>query len=202
MQKEIGLIGLGKMGGSLALNLRDKGWKVVAFNRTSTVTEEYVKQGIDGIFDVKEFVIKLKKPRVVWLMLTAGDPTQNAIFGENGLVKILEEGDTIIEGGNSQYKKDNENANKLNKKGINYIDVGVSGGPGGARNGACLMIGGKKKTFKYLEPLFKDLAIKDGYKFFDGYGAGHFVKMVHNGIEYGMMQAIAEGFNVSKKIRL
>src|SRR5260221_4976967 len=198
MKKKIGLIGLGKMGGNLALNLKDKGWDVVVNNRTMAKTNDFVSQGFTGSFSHKELVEKLEAPRIIWLMLTAGDPTQNTIFGEDGLVNYLEEGDIIVEGGNSLFKNDFENASKLKEKGIKYIDAGVSGGPNGARNGACCMVGGVKETFVYLEELFKDISIKEGYKFFEGYGAGHYVKMVHNGIEYGMMQAIAEGFNLMK----
>ncbi len=199
MNKEICIIGLGKMGGGLALNMKDHGWRVLGYNRTSSVTDEYSKQGIEGIYDLKETVSKLKKPRIVWIMLTAGKPVEDTLFGDNGLINILEEGDIVVEGGNSFYKDDAKNAEKLKEKGIKYIDVGVSGGPAGARNGACCMIGGNKEIFEYLEELFKDISKPDAYKFFPGSGAGHFVKMVHNGIEYGMMQAIAEGFNVLKK---
>ena len=199
MKKEICIIGLGKMGGGLALNMKDHGWRVVGYNRTPTVTEEYVKEGIEGIYDLKELVTKLEKPRIVWLMLTAGKPVEETLFGESGLINILEEGDIVIEGGNSFFKDDAKNAERLNEKGIKYIDVGVSGGPGGARNGACCMIGGDKEIFEYLEELFKDISKPNASKFFPGSGAGHFVKMVHNGIEYGMMQAIGEGFNVLKK---
>ncbi len=196
---QIGLIGLGKMGGGLALNLHDHGYEVFAFNRTTAKTDEYAQQGITASYSVEELVSKLAAPRVVWVMLTAGEPTQEIIFGEKGLINYLEAGDTIIEGGNSLYKQDVENAAKLQQKAIKYIDVGVSGGPDGARNGACIMVGGELESFKQCEQIFKDLSVENGYKFFPGHGAGHFVKMVHNGIEYGMMQAIAEGFNLMKK---
>jgi len=199
LKKQMGIIGLGKMGNGIALNLKDHGWEVHAFNRTAEKTKEIEKFGVKGSYSIKELVLKLERPRIIWIMLTAGDPTQDAIFGQGNLSDLLEEDDIIIEGGNSQFEKDNENAKKLNEKGIKYIDVGVSGGPAGARNGACLMIGGEVETFQYLESIFKDLSSEDAYKHFPGYGAGHFVKMVHNGIEYGMMQAIAEGFNVMKQ---
>ncbi|MFS8131344.1 MAG: phosphogluconate dehydrogenase (NAD(+)-dependent, decarboxylating) [Candidatus Dojkabacteria bacterium] len=198
MKKQIGLIGLGKMGKGLVLNFKDHGWDVVAFNRTTETTDEFAKQGITPSYSIEELVRKLEAPRVVWTMLKAGDPTQDAIFGEKGLINYLQEGDIIIEGGNSFYQKDAENAENLKTKGIKYIDAGVSGGPDGARNGACIMVGGEKEIFDYSEEIFKDLSLENGYKFFAGYGAGHFVKMVHNGIEYGMMQAIAEGFNLMK----
>jgi len=198
-KKQIGIIGLGKMGHGLALNMHDHGWDVVAFNRTVSKTDEIKQNGLKGAYSLKELVDKLEKPRVVWIMLTAGAPTQDIIFAQEALYDLLDKGDVIIEGGNSPFKQDFKNANKLQEKDIKYIDVGVSGGPYGARNGACLMIGGETSIFNYLEPLFKDLSIKDGYKHFKGYGAGHFVKMIHNGIEYGMMQAIAEGFNLMRK---
>ena len=200
MNKQIGIIGLGKMGYSLALNLKDKGWDVVVFNRSQSKVEEIEKQGITGAKTLTEFIGKLKGPRVVWCMLTAGEATQDIIFKEGGLKDLLSEGDFIIEGGNSKFTQDKSNAQLLAEKGINYTDVGVSGGPNGARNGACLMIGGTKNNFETLETLYKDIAYNGtAYKFFEGYGAGHFVKMVHNGIEYGMMQSIAEGFSLIKQ---
>jgi 6-phosphogluconate dehydrogenase len=122
----------------------------------------------------------------------------NVLFGEHGLAQYLERGDFVIDGGNSLYKKAPPRKRRLAKRGIKFVDVGVSGGPAGARGGAALMIGGEVEDFKYLEQLFADIAAPGGYKFFAGTGAGHFVKMVHNGIEYGMMQAIAEGFQILK----
>ncbi|MEO6729464.1 MAG: phosphogluconate dehydrogenase (NAD(+)-dependent, decarboxylating) [Candidatus Dojkabacteria bacterium] len=200
MKKQIGIIGLGKMGGGLALNLKDNGWDVVAFNRTTKTTDEYATQGVTPSYSLKEMVSKLEKPRVVWTMLSAGAPTQDTLFqNDEQLRDLLEEGDIVIEGSNAHYIMDPENAKVLSLKGIKYLDAGVSGGPDGARNGACIMVGGEKEVFDYCEEIFKDLSIENGYKFFKGYGAGHFVKMVHNGIEYGMMQAIAEGFNLMKQ---
>lgn len=196
MQKQVAIIGLGKMGAGLALNLTEKNWHVIGYNRTSSVTEELAKQGIEAAFSLEEAVKKLDSPRVIWLMLPAGQIVDEHI---DQLIPLLTEGDIVIDGGNSFYKDAQPRAQKLKKAGIKYMDCGTSGGPGGARNGACLMIGGDQETFNYLEELFKDIA-KDGtaYQFFAGYGAGHFVKMVHNGIEYGMMQAIAEGYAVMK----
>lgn len=199
MKKQIGIIGLGKMGHGLALNLKEKGWEVIAYNRTLSKVDEIEKEGVIGARSLKELVEKLEGPKVVWTMLTAGEATQSILFEMGGLNDLLNAGDFIIEGGNSKYTQDKENFDKLKQKGINYLDVGVSGGPAGARNGACLMIGGEKHNFDYLEELFKDLAENNAYKFFEGYGAGHYVKMIHNGIEYGMMQSIAEGFNLLKQ---
>lgn len=200
MNKEVGIIGLGKMGSGIALQLAEKGWKVIGYNRSREKTDEHAKQGVVPAYSLEEFVTSYQSsPRIVWIMLTAGDAVEEAIFGEQGLVNYLSEGDIIVEAGNSFYKDDAIRAKKLAGRRIEYVDVGVSGGPGGARNGACLMIGGPTPLFQKLEPLFKAVSIEKGYAHFEGAGAGHFVKMVHNGIEYGMMQAIGEGFNVMKK---
>ncbi|MBI2552546.1 decarboxylating 6-phosphogluconate dehydrogenase [Candidatus Uhrbacteria bacterium] len=199
MRKEIGLIGLGKMGAGLARNLRGQGWQVVAFNRTAQVTRAMEQEGIIGAYHLEGLVQKLKAPRVVWLMLPSGKPVDEMIFGKVGLIHLLSKGDTIVDGANSYFKDTQARYKKIAKTGIRFIDVGVSGGPGGARGGACIMVGGPKKLFKELEPLFRDLSVPEGYAHFEGLGAGHFVKMVHNGIEYGMMQALAEGFAVLKK---
>lgn len=200
MKKELIIIGLGKMGKGLALNLLRKGWTVYGFNRTHSVTQEMEAHGLKGLSNFVE-IEQIEGPKVVWTMLPAGNVTKEIIFGENGLSKYLKSGDTIVEGGNSLYKDDAENAAKLEPLGINYLDVGVSGGPYGAEHAACLMIGGKKENFLQHEELFKTLSSGTSYKFFEGYGAGHFVKMVHNGIEYGMMQSIAEGFNLFKSTK-
>lgn len=199
MKKEIGIIGLGRMGSGLAQNLLDHKWKVVGYNRTEAVTRELEKVGLTGAYSYKDLVLLLPKPRVIILMLTADGANDEVLFGKNGLQDILEKDDIIIDGGNSYYKLAVERGKKLAKKGIKFVDTGISGGPGGALNGACCMVGGDSKTFEYIEPVFKDVSIPDGYMHFEGIGAGHFVKMVHNGIEYGMMQSIAEGFEIMKK---
>lgn len=200
MPKEIGVIGLGKMGSGVALQLVEKGWRVIGYNRSREKVDEHAKQGVTPAYTIDEFVKSYQSsPRIVWIMLTAGDAVEATLFGEDGLINKLEKGDIVVEAGNSFYKDDAIRAKKLAEKGIEYIDVGVSGGPAGARHGACLMIGGPTELFKKLEPLFKELSIAEGYAHFEGAGAGHFVKMVHNGIEYGMMQALGEGFNVMKK---
>lgn len=196
MNKTIGIVGLGKMGAGLAQNLLDKQWQVVGYNRTYAVTEGLAEKGLVPTQTLEAFVSNLPAPRIIWLMLPAGSVVDEHI---NTLLPLLNAGDMVVEGGNSFYEDAAPRANRLKEKGITMIDVGVSGGPGGARNGACLMIGGDTETYITLEPLFKGLA-KDGtaYQFFPGAGAGHFAKMVHNGIEYGMMQAIAEGFAILK----
>lgn len=198
MKKEIGIIGLGKMGSGLALNLIEKGWRVVGYNRSIEKAKELESSGLIVAESIEDLVSKLGEDKVIWTMLTSGEPTQSALFRDNGIINYLNPGDIVIEGGNSHFKEDKENARRLQEKQIKYLDVGVSGGPSGARNGACCMIGGEEETFKGVEALFKDISLENGYKFFNGHGAGHFIKMVHNGIEYGMMQSIAEGFNLIK----
>ncbi len=196
LEKVIGVVGLGKMGANLARQLTRKGWNVYGFNRTSEVTKEMEKEGTLPIYALEDFLKKLSKPRVIWLSLPAGEIVREHV---EKLSKILEKKDVVIDGGNSFFEESIRNADILNKKGIEFVDVGISGGPGGALNGACLMIGGKKEVQETLLPLFIDLSISGGYEFFEGLGAGHFAKMVHNAIEYGMMQAIAKGFDVLKK---
>lgn len=196
--QELGIIGLGKMGGNLALQLLDKNWKVIGFNRTSSVTESFVKNGLTPAYSPKEFVSKLQAPRIVWLMLTANGANDEILFGEEGLITYLDKGDTVVDAGNSFFKEAKARADKLAAKGIHFVDVGFSGGPGGARNGACLMVGGSKESYELLYPLYNAISVPEGVSHFEGIGAGHFVKMVHNGIEYGMMQSIAEGFQILK----
>lgn len=196
--KCIGIIGLGKMGGNLALQLIERGWTVYGYNRTKSKTQYYARLGLLPTYSIQELVNKLPKPRIIWLMLPAGKVIDNFLFGKNGIVQYIEEGDFVIDGGNSFYKNSIKRGIKLGKHGVHFVDVGVSGGPSGARNGASLMIGGKRENFEYLLPLLVDIAAPEGCQFFQGAGAGHFVKMIHNGIEYGMMQAIGEGFNLMK----
>ncbi|HRN96426.1 MAG TPA: glucose-6-phosphate dehydrogenase [Candidatus Levybacteria bacterium] len=199
MKKHIGIVGLGKMGGNVALRLREKGWDVVAYNRTGETTKQFEQHGISGAYSLKELAQLLDTSRVVWVMLPEGKALDDTLFGKNGLSTVLKKGDTVIDAGNSLYKNSLKRAQKFKKLGIHFVDVGVSGGPSGARNGACLMVGGDTKTFVMLETLFQDVAKAGGVQHFPGAGAGHFVKMIHNGIEYGMMQSIAEGFAVLKK---
>ncbi len=200
MEKEVGVIGLGKMGKGVAEQLAEKGWRVIAYNRTAEKTKELEASGIVGTYSIEEFMKAFQyKPRVIWIMLPAGDPVEQMIFSPEGIYKFLEKGDIVIDAGNSFFKDAKPRAEKLAQQEVEYVDVGVSGGPHGARHGACLMIGGSKELFYCLEQLYKDVSLEEGYAHFEGVGAGHFVKMVHNGIEYGMMQAIGEGFNVMKK---
>jgi 6-phosphogluconate dehydrogenase len=199
MKKQIGLIGLGKMGGSLALQLMEKGWEVIGYNRSPEKTDSYAQKGLIAAYSLKELCEKLEGPRIIWSMLPAGAGIDEAFFGENGLINFLEKGDIVVEAANSFYQDAARRGATFQEKGIRFLDAGVSGGPGGARNGACLMVGGDQETFDYLKPLFQDVAREGAVAFFPGLGAGHYVKMVHNGIEYGMMQAIGEGFEVMKK---
>lgn len=196
LKKEIGIVGLGKMGSNIARRLAKKGWKVVAYNRTADVTRGLESEGITGAYSYAELVNKLEKPRIILLVLPAGEPTGVAI---DTLLPLLEQNDYIVDGANGFYKDAIARNEKIKTRNVNFIDVGISGGPGGALNGACLMVGGEKKVFEYLEPLFVDMARKNAVMHFAGVGAGHFAKMVHNGIEYGMMQAIAEGFTILKE---
>ncbi len=196
---EIGIFGLGKMGRNVARQLRDKGWRVVAANRSQGPVDEIGEEGFETAFSIEELISKLKRPRVVWLMITAGKGVDDALFGKGGLTKFLDRGDVVIDAGNSFFEDTVRRSKLLAKRGIRFMDVGFSGGPSGARHGGSLMIGGEPKTFESLGKLFADLSVPGGYARFGEAGAGHFVKMVHNGIEYGMMQSLAEGFALMKK---
>ncbi len=189
---QIGMVGLGRMGMNMARRLlREHG--VVAYNRTPKKVKLIAREGAKGAFTLEEMVGKLGAPRTVWLMLPAGEAVQETI---GALKDLLEEGDTIIEGGNSYYKDDIRRAGELGEYGINYLDAGVSGGIWGLKAGYCLMVGGEKKVYRRHVPVFRTLAPRGGYLHCGPVGAGHFVKMVHNGIEYGMMSAYGEGFEI------
>jgi 6-phosphogluconate dehydrogenase len=190
---QIGMIGLGRMGMNMAVRLLRGRHTVVAYNRTFEKTEEIARNGAKAAYSIEELIRALKPPRHVWLMLPAGKPTDDMIAS---LGPLLRKGDTIIDGGNSFYKDDIRRGKGLGKAGIHYVDAGVSGGIWGLKNGYCLMIGGEMASFRKLEPVLKTLSPKDGYLFCGPAGAGHFVKMVHNGIEYGMMAAYGEGFEI------
>lgn len=187
---KIGYVGLGKMGKNMVLHLLEQGIEVVAWNRSSEPLKEVVAAGAIKTKDLKDLVSKLEAPRIIWVMMPSGDVTKQFI---NDLSELLESGDLIIDGGNSYFKQTLENNKYVTSKGIHFMDVGTSGGPGGARTGACLMIGGEKQDYERALPLFKAAAAPDAFKHLGRAGAGHFVKMIHNGVEYGMMQSIAEG---------
>ncbi|MFT8323073.1 MAG: phosphogluconate dehydrogenase (NAD(+)-dependent, decarboxylating) [Bacillus sp. (in: firmicutes)] len=192
----IGLIGLGKMGYNLGMNLIDHKYSVTAFDVNVSAVEKIITDGANGASSIKELVNNLPKPKVIWVMVPSGDVTENIL---KELAGLLGEGDIIIEGGNSHYKDSIRRSNELAEKGIYLLDVGTSGGTSGARNGACMMIGGEKEIFRQMEKLFLDICVESGYVYAGRSGSGHFLKMVHNGIEYGMMQAIAEGFELLEK---
>jgi len=190
---QLAMIGLGRMGMNMAKRLLLEGHEVIAYNRTPIKTDQLVKEGAIGAYSISEVVDKLSHPRVAWIMLPAGSTVDDHI---NILNEMLSPDDIVIDGGNTYYKDDIRRGGQLAKRGIKFMDAGVSGGIWGLKKGYCLMIGGEKETYQHLEPIFKTLAPEQGYLFCGGVGAGHFVKMVHNGIEYGMMQAYGEGFNI------
>jgi 6-phosphogluconate dehydrogenase len=192
--KEIGYIGLGKMGKNMVFRLLDKGWKVVAYNRSAPAVDEVVAKGATGAKNIEELVLKLSAPRTIFIMIS------HQAVGDilNELAPLLTNGDLIIDGGNSPYQDSMRREKELNQIGIEFLDIGVSGGPGGSRTGACMMVGGKKELYDKLDSagFFSDTCVPQGFGLMGPSGAGHFVKMVHNGIEYGMMQSIAEGFDL------
>jgi 6-phosphogluconate dehydrogenase len=208
---QIGIVGLGRMGGNMARRLLRGGHQVVGFAQDAAAVEALKKDGGTPASSLEDLAKKLSKPRVAWLMIPAGDPTEQSVIA---LSKLFETGDIIIDGGNSFYKDDIRRSKMLEPQGLKYVDVGTSGGVWGLERGYCLMIGGPKDTVKYLDPIFKTLApgpgdtgrtpgrpkdkgtAEHGYLHCGPVGAGHFVKMVHNGIEYGIMQAYAEGFDL------
>jgi 6-phosphogluconate dehydrogenase len=190
----LGYAGLGKMGFNMVELLLEKGYGVVAFDLDEKIVREAAGKGAEPARSLEALAGALKAPRLVWLMVPHG--AVDTVL--DGLTPHLQKGDTVIDGGNSFFKDSIRRARSLAEKGIDFLDVGVSGGPDGARHGACIMAGGKKESFDRLEGLFRDLTVPEGYGYMGGHGAGHFVKMVHNGIEYGMMQALAEGFTVMK----
>ena len=192
---QIGMIGLGRMGMNMAKRLLQGGHAVVAYNRTADKTDQLVKEGAQGTYSLSEMVEKLSAPRVLWLMLPAGKVVDEHI---EQLSRLLSASDIVVDGGNSYFKDDVRRAAFLAQKKIRYLDAGVSGGIWGLTVGYCMMIGGDEETYRYLEPAFQTLAPEKGYLYCGKTGAGHFVKMVHNGIEYGMMQAYGEGFELLK----
>jgi 6-phosphogluconate dehydrogenase len=181
------------MGMNMVRRLLKGNHQVIAYNRTPNKTDQIVKEGAIGAYSPAELVEKLSPPRVVWLMLPAGPTIDDHL---DQLKALLSDGDMVIDGGNTYYKDDIRRAEMLAEKGIQFVDAGVSGGIWGLEVGYCTMVGGAKETYEYLEPIFKTLAPENGYLYCGPTGAGHFVKMVHNGIEYGMMQAYGEGFDI------
>jgi len=194
---ELGFIGLGRMGANMVERLLLGGHRVVAYNRSPDKTREVAEHGAVAAFSIEELVEQLTDaPQIVWIMVPAGDPTTQQI---QTLIPLLNKGDIIIDGGNSNFRDSIRHGQELAAMGLDFMDEGTSGGIWGLRNGYCLMIGGERRAFERLEPAFKSLAPPDGYLLCGPVGAGHFVKMIHNGIEYGMMQAFGEGFEILEK---
>ena len=191
---DIAMVGLGRMGGNMARRLLRGGHRVVVWNRTYAKAEELGAEGAEPVRRLTDVVGALEAPRVIWIMLPYGDATQAAI---DELTPLLDEGDILVDGGNSPFQHDVERGAQLAPQGIRYLDAGTSGGVWGLEVGYCLMVGGERSAFDHVEPLLATLAPPGhGYEYCGGHGSGHFVKMVHNGIEYGMMQAYAEGFEL------
>ena len=208
---QLGMIGLGRMGANMVRRLMRGGHECVVFDLSTDNVKQLAGEGATGSGSLDDFIGKLSQPRAVWIMVPAGNATEKTV---NDLAARMDSGDTIIDGGNSNYKDDARRAIDLREKKINYVDVGTSGGVWGLERGYCMMIGGPREAVQHLDPIFKTLApgrieiartpgrekvsgtAEDGYVYCGPSGAGHFVKMVHNGIEYGLMQAYAEGFDI------
>ena len=191
----VGMVGLGRMGGNMAVRLMREGHEVVAFSRTPETVARIAEKGAIGAASLEDLVGKLEPPRIVWTMVPAGDPTEQMLLRLSGL---LDPGDVLVDGGNSNYKDSKRRADDLGKLGIRFLDSGTSGGIWGLENGYCIMVGGDREAFELAEPVFKTLAPEGGYMHTGPAGSGHFVKMVHNGIEYGMLAAYGEGFEILK----
>jgi 6-phosphogluconate dehydrogenase len=212
---QLGMIGLGRMGGNIVRRLMRAGHSCVVFDKSTEAVAVLAGEGAKGSRDLAEFVGQLEKPRVVWVMLPAGAITHGTIVELGGLMQA---GDIVIDGGNSHFHDDVAHAEMLQEKSIRYLDVGTSGGVWGLERGYCMMIGGDKAAFEHLDPIFaalapgigsidrtpgrqaRDARVEQGYLYCGPAGAGHFVKMIHNGIEYGMMQAMAEGFDILRNV--
>jgi len=193
---QIGMVGLGKMGANMSQRLVQRGHEVVAFDLSAQARQAVAAHGAKSAETLAELAAQLDAPRVVWVMVPAGDPTTSTIDTLKGL---LSKGDVVIDGGNSNYKEAAPVAASLAEKGIGFVDAGTSGGIWGLSEGYCLMVGGAPEAVKTCEPIFLALAPQGGYAHVGPVGAGHFVKMVHNGIEYGLMEAYAEGFEIMGK---
>ncbi|HDR7783493.1 MULTISPECIES: phosphogluconate dehydrogenase (NAD(+)-dependent, decarboxylating) [Bacillus] len=191
----VGLIGLGKMGLNLGKNLMDHKHEVAAFDLNTSAVEEMKEYGATGVSSLNELVQSLESPRILWVMVPHA--VVDSVINE--VTPLLSKGDILIEAGNSHYKESIRRYEQLKKDGIHFMDAGTSGGMEGARNGACYMIGGDQEAWDIVEPIFRDTAVENGYLYAGKAGSGHFLKMIHNGIEYGMMAAIGEGFEVLEK---
>ncbi|MEK3758604.1 phosphogluconate dehydrogenase (NAD(+)-dependent, decarboxylating) [Paenibacillus sp. FSL R7-0337] len=192
---KVGLIGLGKMGFNLGQNLLEHAHEVVAYDVNPAAVQELAGRGASGAASLEELTGRLDSPRVLWIMVP--HTYVDSVIAE--LTPLLSKGDIIIEAGNSHYKESIRRHEELGAHGIHFLDAGTSGGMEGARSGACYMVGGDEEAWTVVEPLFRDTAVENGYLYAGKSGSGHFLKMVHNGIEYGMMAAIGEGFEVLEK---
>ena len=210
---QLGIVGLGRMGGNIARRLKNAGHDIVVYDVDEKAVEKLAGEGMTAASGLEDIVKKLEAPRAVWVMLPSGKITEDAV---QTLAGCLDKGDIVIDGGNSFYKDDIRRARELREKGVVYVDVGTSGGVWGLERGYCMMIGGEKESVDYIDPILKALApglgdiertpgregkdprAEEGYLHCGQAGAGHFVKMIHNGIEYGLMQAYAEGFDIMK----
>ena len=190
---QLAMIGLGRMGGNMVQRLLQGGHQVVVFDRSADAAKPHVAMGASAAKDLADLSARLKAPRVVWIMVPAGAPVESTI---DQLLPALAKGDIIIDGGNSNYKDSVRRAAKVKERGVEFIDAGTSGGIWGLTVGYCLMIGASAEAFARCEPVFKTLAPPDGYAHVGPPGAGHYVKMIHNGIEYGLLQAYAEGYEI------
>ncbi|WP_252314640.1 phosphogluconate dehydrogenase (NAD(+)-dependent, decarboxylating) [Sinobaca sp. H24] len=193
---KIGLVGLGKMGFNIGAQMLEKKHEVVAFDLNKEFADSFVSEGGTAADSLQDLVQQLETPRVIWVMVPAGEPTEKVL---NEIAGHLDEEDILIDAGNSHYKESVERHKALSERGIRFMDMGTSGGISGARNGACFMVGGAKSAFDHIEPVLDDLSVPDGYHYSGEGGSGHYLKMVHNGIEYGMMAAIGEGFDLLEK---
>jgi 6-phosphogluconate dehydrogenase len=190
---QIGFVGLGKMGGRMVERLLQDGHEVVGYDPIEMSVRETQKKGAVPAHSLEQMVLRLQGQRIVWVMVPSGGPTEDTV---RALGQLLQKGDILIDGGNSFYKDSIRRAGELKQKGIFFLDAGTSGGVWGLKFGYCLMVGGEQKAFDVVTPIFQTLAPRDGYAFMGKSGAGHFVKMVHNGIEYALLQGYAEGFEL------
>jgi 6-phosphogluconate dehydrogenase len=192
----IGIVGLGKMGYNLSLNLHKNMFNVLAYDISEETRKKIQAEQVITVNSLKEMVAGFPQRRIIWLMVPSGKIVDDTI---DALIPLLSKGDIIIDGGNSNYKDSVRRYESLNEKQIDFLDCGTSGGVSGALNGVCTMIGGKKEVFDQCEPVFKAASVEGGYLYCGPAGSGHFTKMIHNGIEYGMMQSIAEGFELMSR---
>jgi len=193
---QLGMVGLGRMGANMTTRLQRGGHEVVAYDRDPAAVQRSTADGATGASSLDDLVSKLRTPRAVWIMVPAGEPTDSTI---GSLLELLSPGDTIIDGGNSRWTDSKKRYARCKERDVAFVDAGTSGGVWGLENGYCLMVGGDDDAVKRVEPVFLTLAPKDGYAHVGPSGAGHFSKMVHNGIEYGMLAAYGEGFEILEK---